>query len=982
MHKQLTVLAFLGMLAVVPARSAFAQLTEPAAPASPVPAASAPAPAAAGQVSNNAQTAITKTPCGTSVAAPFSLPPAGSPPFVWILQPCFNSQGGFSTIENETYMYYIQLRTSQTRQNQFVWYDQATEQTMLADFKRLWATNFLDDLSIEVTDHTFENGTVGKIVTYHMEERERIKIVDYRDTDEKSISIIKRSDIDDKLREKSIELRLDSFRDDGTIRRVEGVLRELMAEKGFTNAEVSHRVTPVAGGPKLVNVTFVVGEGPKLKIRDVEFLGNEAFSDGKLQKRIKENKPKNPFYGWISGGGTYKESEFEEDAAKIVEYYQNHGYPQARVGQPEVKTLEDSKDGKSRYIQLRIPVTEGERYKFGNLSFEGNKVVRSEGLKSLYKIQPNDWYSRKVLQDGNKKAQEIYGGAGYMEFTPFPMLTYSDDPNRPETTLAAQVPAALAEVSAPAAPAKGKTEKEAPTVDIMMRIDEGPQYFVNRITFTGNTTTRDNVIRREMRLVEGGVFNTEALKYSVRRLNQLGYFKELKGDDRDMHVEKTTGQQNTVDVTLKFEEQNRNQLTFGAGVSQYEGFFGQLGFQTSNFLGRGESLTLSVQAGDRAQNYQLAFTEPFLFDRNITGGFDIYKRSLQYIGYYTQKSTGTNFIFGFPVADFSRMFVNYSYETVHMTDLNEALIDNSCIYRPTGCSTISSVGDLSQLTPTQIEVLRRNPFVYDSLLIGQGGRRTISKIVPSFVHNTVDNPIFPNQGKRLTASIDLAMFGGNTQFYKPMAEAIFFHRHLPRTSFGLRGKIEYISPVGHSASSAICATPPCDAVLPVFERLFLGGEYSVRGFDIRSIGPSVPGSFVVLGGNKSLLFNAEYLISIMSQVRIVTFFDAGQVRDFGEPFMWMEPLLEVRVPRPPAITDPFATSSLVDPGAPGVETIEVGKTHAFKVSTGVELRFFMPVLNVPFRLIYAWNPSRGGVLDNNLQPAKETVFRFAVGTTF
>jgi outer membrane protein insertion porin family len=743
-----------------------------------------------------------------------------------------------------------------------------------------------------------------------------------------------------------------------------------MAEKGFTNAEVSHRITPVAGGPKLVNVTFVVGQGPKLKIRDVEFVGNEAFSDGKLQKRIKENKPKNPFYGWISGGGTYKESEFEEDAAKVVEYYQNHGYPQARVGQPDVKTLEDSKDGKSRYIQLRIPVTEGERYKFGNLSFEGNKVVRSEGLRSLYRIEEDEWYSRKKLQDGNKKAQEIYGGAGYMEFTPFPMLTYSDDPNRPETTLAAQVPASLAEVSAPA-PAKGKTEKAAPTVDIMMRIDEGPQYFVNRITFTGNTTTRDNVIRREMRLVEGGVFNTEALKYSVRRLNQLGYFKELKGDDRDMHVEKTPNQPNTVDVTLKFEEQNRNQLTFGAGVSQYEGFFGQLGFQTSNFLGRGESLTLSVQAGDRAQNYQLAFTEPFLFDRNITGGFDVYNRSLQYIGYYTQKSRGLNLVFGYPLADFTRMFMNYSFEKVRMTDLNEALFDTSCILRPTGCQTISSLKDLSQLTPTQIEVLRRNPFVYDSLLIGQGGERSVSKVTPSVVLNTVDNPIFPNTGKRLTTSVDLAVLGGNTQYYKPRGEAIFFFRHLPRTSVGFRAQAEYISPLGKTE------------FLPVFERLFLGGEYSVRGFDIRSIGPSVPGSFVVLGGNKSLLFNAEYLISIMSQVRIVTFFDAGQVQDFGHPFSWKEPLLEVVAPTLPPITDPFATSSLVDPNAPpGVQTKEVGETYAFKVSTGVELRFFMPVLNVPFRLIYAWNPSRGGVLDNNLRPARETVFRFAVGTTF
>jgi outer membrane protein insertion porin family len=963
MRNQIPVFVFLWVLGLVAVRPALAQV-----PATPT--ATPPANTEAGAAAQAGQT-IAKTACGTAVAAPFALPPPGSPPFVWILQPCFNSQGGFSTIENETYMYYIQLRTSQTRQNQFVWYDAATEQTMMQDFKRLWATNFLDDLSIEVTDHTFPNGTVGKMVVYHMEERERVKIVDYRDDDEKSISIIKRTDIDEKLRERSIELRLDSFRDDGTIRRVEGVLRELMAEKGFTNAEVSHRITPVTGGPKLINVTFVVGEGPKLKIRDVEFLGNQAISDGKLEKRIKENKPKNPFYGWISGGGTYKENEFEEDAAKIVEYYQNRGYPQARVGQPEVKTLENTKDGKTRWIQLRIPVTEGERYKFGNLNFEGNKVVRADGLRSLYKIANGEWYSRKKLQDGNKKAQEIYGGAGYMEFTPFPMLTFSDDPNRPETTLAAQVPPALREITAPApAAAKSKGEAASPTVDITMRIDEGPQYFVNRITFTGNTTTRDNVIRREMRLVEGGIFNTEALKYSVRRLNQLGYFKELKGDDRDMHVEKTPNKENNVDVTLKFEEQNRNQLTFGAGVSQYEGFFGQLGFQTSNFLGRGESLTLSVQAGDRAQNYQLAFTEPFLFDRNITGGFDVYNRSLQYIGYYTQKSRGLNLVFGFPVADFTRMFMNYSFEKVRMTDLNEALFDTSCIVRPTGCQTISSLKDLSQLTPTQIEVLRRNPFVYDSLLIGQGGERSVSKVTPSLVHNTVDNPIFPNQGKRLTASMDLAVLGGNTQFYKPRAEAIFFFRHLPRTSVGFRALAEYISPLGKTE------------FLPVFERLFLGGEYSVRGFDIRSIGPSVPGSFVVLGGNKSLLFNAEYLISIMSQVRIVTFFDAGQVKDFGEPFSWMEPLLEVRAPTPPAITDPFATSSLIDPGAPGVETIEVGRTHAFKTSTGVELRFFMPVLNVPFRLIYAWNPSRGGVLDNNLRPAKETTFRFAVGTTF
>jgi outer membrane protein insertion porin family len=316
------------------------------------------------------------------------------------------------------------------------------------------------------------------------------------------------------------------------------------------------------------------------------------------------------------------------------------------------------------------------------------------------------------------------------------------------------------------------------------------------------------------------------------------------------------------------------------------------------------------------------------------------------------------------------MFVNYAYETVKMTDLNEALIDQSCLLRPTGCSVISSLSDLSQLTDEQRRVLQRNPFIFDSLLIGQGGRRSISKLMPTFVHNTVDNPIFPNTGKRLTASVDLAVLGGNTNFYKPSVEAIAFFRHTSRTSVGLRGQFQYIAPIMGTTS------------LPIFERLFLGGEYSVRGFDIRSIGPTVPGSIIVLGGNKSLLVNAEYLFSIVSQVRIVVFADAGQVRDFGQPFGMKEDVIEIRNPPPPLLFDPLATSSLTDPNAAQPENVVVGRASAFKASTGVELRFFMPVLNVPFRLIYSWNPSRTGVLDNSLRPAKETTFRFAVGTTF
>ena len=886
--------------------------------------------------------------CGVTVPPPVNLPPANSGPVVYQLAPCFPAQGNVSTVEPQTYLYYMQLRPSQPSQNIWVPYDATADETMRADFKRLWATGFLSDLSISVSDYVFSNGVVGKLVTYTMEERERVKIVNYEGTKQ-----IDRAKIDEQLRARSIEMRLDSFLDNGTIRRIETVLREMMAEKGFTNAQVSHTVTAVAGGPKLVNVTFNVGEGPKIKIRSIDFVGNVAKSDRTLRRKMKDNKTPG-ILGLITRGGTYQEAKFESDADLIQAYYRNEGYVQAQIGQPELKVLENSKDGKTRWVQLVIPVTEGERYRVGSFAIDGNTVVRSEALAPLFKVRVGEWYNEKDVRDGLVKAREVYGAGGYMEFTGFPDIKPTDDGS-------AAVPEAL-RAPGPAGP---------PTVDVTMRLQEGKQYLVNRITFVGNTTTRDNVIRREMRLIEGSVFNTEALKYSVRRLNQLGYFEQINEQDQQAtKVDKTPGRDGLVDVTMTLKEQNRNQLTFGAGVSQYEGVFGQLGFQTANFLGRGESLTLSLQAGDRAQNYQLAFTEPFLFDRNITGGFDIYKRALQYTGYYTQKSSGGNVTFGLPLAGFSRFFLNYAYEKVSMADLNEALIDTSCVYSVRGCSVISSLKDLSQLSSTQLEVLRRNPFIYDSLLIGQGGRRTISKIVPSFVHNTVDNPIFPNTGKRYTAAVDLAMLGGNTQFYKPTLEGIWFFRHLARTSVGFRTQFQYISPIRNTTS------------LPIFERLFLGGEYNVRGFDIRSIGPTVPGSQVVLGGNKSLLFNAEYMISIASQVRLIFFYDAGQVRDTGQSFSWKEDLTEVRYPENPILFDPLVAASLSDPNVAGPTTVVIGKTPAFKTSTGAEVRFFMPVLNVPFRLILAANPQRGGVLDNNFRPAKNFTFKFAVGSTF
>ena len=885
----------------------------------------APAPAnpAAGQAPGAAQgLPLPATICNQTVPEPARLPPAGTVPVLTAVMLCFEKQGGSPVVEANTYLYYMQVKGSRPSLNEWVPYDAAAEQMALGDFKRLWATNFLDDLVIEVRDVRYANGVPGKVVVYNMEERQRVKIVDYVGTMK-----VDQSKIEEELKKQSITIRLDSFIDPGLIRRVSGVVRDVYAEKGYQFVEVRPEIKEVAGGPKLVNVTFNITEGPKVKIREVDFVGNAAIKDGTLARRLKENKGRGLF-SFILGGGTYREDKFEEDADRVIEYYRDRGYIGIRVGQPDLKILEDSKDTKTRWVQLRIPITEGRRYKVGKLEFEGNKIVKSEGLRPLFKLSDGDVYSEKRIRKGFEKAKELYGVGGYMEFTGYPDLAPRDVPPATNGDTPAPPPAA------PTGP---------PIVDVTLRIQEGKQYFVNRITFVGNSTTRDNVIRREIRLLESGVFNTEALKFSIKRLNQLGYFKALEGEA--ISVDKTPGADNKVDVKLKFEEQNRNQLTFGAGVSQYDGFFGQLSFQTSNFLGRGETFTISAQQGSRATNYQLAFSEPFLFDRPQTAGVDLFVRELQYIGLYTQRSAGGNVVYGFQVADFARMFVNYSYEDVQVRDLDAALTDE--------------------------RVLRNNPLLADSLLIAEGGKRTISRIGPSYVYNTIDSPIFPTSGKRFTASVDVAGIGGNTNYVNPRVEGIWYIPHTRRTSLGFRVASEYIRPYGGTTT------------LPIFQKIFLGGEYSIRGFDIRSVSPRDSTSGVQIGGNKSLLFNAEYLITIAGPVRLVLFYDAGQVRDIGQSFGWKEPVTERVFPGAmlPDILDPFTVFS---PFATEfvAETRTIGRTSAFKTSTGAEIRFFMPVLNVPFRLIFAMNPQRGGVLDNNLNFEKRFKFRFAVGSTF
>jgi outer membrane protein insertion porin family len=823
-------------------------------------------------------------------------------------------------VDGTTYGFHIRTPRTVPAEGRWEPYDEAA---ILADFWNLWRTNFLDNLWIEVIDEPYANGVAGRNVVFHIEERARVKIVDFVPVPADDKLKVELSKIDEALIENNIEIRLDSFVDAAAIRRVTGLLRDLYAELGYTDPVIATDVTELPDGPKLVQLTFRIDPGPKVQVAEIHFDGNEAFGDGKLRGKMKDNKQQSRFLWLLPTGGDYKPSQFAADIELVNEFYRNEGYARAHVGAPQTEILETSEDGTRRLIRLRVPVDEGQQYRIGTFQISGDATLRHEVVREQFDIEEGERFSLKKLRKGFEKASELYGTFGFWQWQPVPELNYRGiDP-------------------ATGQPIPGETPE--PIVDVNLRMQEGRQFFVNRISFTGNTTTHDSVIRRELRVYEGMVFDAVALKESVRRLNQLGYFRPLEGKDGEVDVVQTPTTDNKVDIRLKFEEQNRNSITFGAGVSQFDGFFGQLSFQTTNFRGRGETLGVSLQRGSQARQYQLSFTEPYLFNRPITVGMDLFSRQYAYPFQFTQEATGGNFVFGVPLADYTRFFTGYSYQRVRVFDINPGY-----------------------LTP---DALDRNPFLRDSLLIDQGGSRTVSKISPSLVYNTVNQPVFPSAGTRYTAAFDFAGVGGDTAFFQTRLEGIWYVPLTTRMSFGLRGEGQYIRPYGDNPT------------LPIFEKFFLGGEYSVRGFEIRSIGPRDPFTNVVTGGNKSLTFNAEYYVNLFGPVRLLGFFDAGQVRDVGQSFAWKEDVVALSRPPVPLLIDPFARRNLLEiPGS--ITPIVVGRASAFKTSTGLELRFMMPMLNVPFRLIGAFNPQRTGVLDGNGQPTPRFTFRFAVGTTF
>ena len=386
----------------------------------------------------------------------------------------------------------------------------------------------------------------------------------------------------------------------------------------------------------------------------------------------------------------------------------------ASVGEPKVSYIEGRAGKKpTKGVKLEIPVSEGEQYRVGEVKFEGMTVFKPELVLPVFKLKTGEVYRESKIKKGFDKLRDAYGAQGYFQWT-----------GRPER----------------------KPDPKRKVVDVTLAMDEDKKYYVGKITFTGNTTTRDKVIRREVYLNEGDVFNTEALKLSIRRINQLGYFKPMEGVPE---LGPSSLGEDKLDVTFKVEEQNRNQFTFGGGVSGLEGTFVNASFSTANFLGLGETFQISAQSGKRTKNYQIAITEPYLFDRPITAGFDVFKRKLVYetltnvVG-YTDDREGVSFTTGLPIGrhGFTRLFANYSYQIIHIEGLQELLSAGNVFSNATssfnGATWSNSVASRLPTTSTRP--------VFDPFFLGEEGRRKESTISPSLVHNTVDNPWTPRRG--------------------------------------------------------------------------------------------------------------------------------------------------------------------------------------------------------------------------------------------
>ncbi len=823
--------------------------------------------------------------------------------------------------------------------------DPYNEETLRRDFQALWNTQFFEDVKLRVEDSP--DRASAKIIIFDVKERPVIRRIRYD-----GIHSVSESDILDRFKERKVGLTVESQFDPTRIKKAEVVLRELLGEHGRQFAKVTPQYERIASSNAVILV-FKIEEGPKVKVGRIKFTGNHAFSDRKLVRAMRHDRPYAiPLYLTEIAvlSKTYDRDKLNEDLEVGVRgLYQDNGYFKVLVKDPILENIDTpsyklgvplpfTSHGIGKAVNITIPIEEGERYRMGSLkiiSADPDKALslKVEALKSIFPLKEGDIFATGKVRKALENYKNAYGEYGFIDFTA-----------EPESIL----------------------DEEKKIINLTLRFNEEKQYYVRRIDFSGNTTTRDKVIRRELLIDEGQLFNKRAWELSILRLNQLDYFDRIEAD-KAAELKRNT-KEGTVDINLKLKEKGKQSIGLQGGVSGLSGSFIGLTYQTNNFLGLGETLTFSAQFGNLQRSFQFGFTEPYLFDRPISTGFTIFSSRYkfdqaqqqalllgqnvsinpQFIQNYNQDSTGFTVFASYPLKRkaFTRVSASYGLTRTNITAFNDA---SKLLFEQVQFRSVAGPSALNGIVS--------------------------SSITPSITYNTINNPQNPTGGKSYYYSLGFSggPLGGNVN---SISNIFDFKLYRPinkrRNVLGFHATAAYIT--GYAGKE-----------VPPFSRFYMGGENDIRGFDIRSISPvtfiptatrqqfiytdpttlnsagnpiqralSVPvlGYTITFpGGDLQSYGNFEYRIPIAGPVTAGLFMDVGTVGILRKDALKLDPtgFANLLSQFPNAQSQTGLQRQLI---------VAQGTNFRVRASTGAELVVQLPIIQAPFRIYYAFNLNR------------------------
>jgi outer membrane protein insertion porin family len=641
-------------------------------------------------------------------------------------------------------------------------------QTLSEDIKRLYALRTFDDIQVLAED--VPDG-IRLIIT--VVEKPAVRTVTFSGN-----RAVEAAEISKRLLLKERSTFARNLLNDTVV-----ALQKYYREEGYYFAHISPEVTEVADNQ--VDVVLRITEGKKIYISRIRFTGNKGFTDAELRKSVQLKEYTLPV---LSGSSAlYKPETLRVDLQLLENVYQNNGYINVQVGEPVVEINREAGG-----IVITVPITrEGEQFKVGKVTLTGDSVFKEEELRQKVRLSTGEIYSREAVRNDITQLTDAYADRGYAfaDVTP----TVSIDPG-------------------------------TRVVNLAFTTRPGPKVYIGRIDIIGNERTRDQVIRREMRLDEGELYSATRLQRSRQRLTNLQYFEEVKIDT------KRRGEEELMDLAVEVTERSTGQFTAGIGFSSIESVVFTASVSQSNLFGRGQSISLSARVGSLSQDFAIDFQEPFLFGRPINAGVSVFRRSLDYRTFESQR-TGTGLTLGRTLGEYARVAVTYNYEIV----------------------------EISELDPGASELLQQ-----------EEGTSYTSSLTPRIVWDSRDNQFDPAGGSVQAFEVTGAGLGGTNRYYKVVGSSTWYFP-LPQ---GLTGFVRGRFGIGDGYAGK---------QLPAAERFFLGGATTIRGFDFRDIGPK-DSRDNPLGGTSFLQFNLEIGRSFGRLLRLVTFFDAGNVYNPGNQF--------------------------------------------------------------------------------------------------